>query len=245
MNLDDRDILRAAGVATAPSDEVLDRAFTVLCEVMGDGHERAHPEGDRPDSQGSPSTARRFRQRMVPLACGISVAAVAILLLVGLVPSVTQKSPVAAAAQLRLIANNAAEQPATQLSPGQWLESQIQVSSTYQVTAVGSAPVNAEAQIPGTMTLWSNNFGESCTSMVLGSAVFASSADQAAWNSIGLSDTPTARANAVCVAVAGANVVNGEAGGVVNVSGLAIDPATLAKELQDGTTGIDAIVGPE
>jgi hypothetical protein len=199
-------------------------------------------EDRRPTTSVRTRTRARVRRGRVGVIGGLGASVTVLLLLVLVLPSVGQKPPVAAAAQLRLIADNAARQPIPQLTSQQWLEMQVRVSFTEQVTEIDSKPVTgAEASIPGTVTQWSNNFGESCWTTVVGSAAFVSPANKRAWDAIGLPDAPSQPTDGLCVGDAGANVANGQGGGVVNVAGLSTDPATLAHELQTGTTGVPAI----
>jgi hypothetical protein len=181
-------------------------------------------------------------RRPLALAGGLVAVMAAVLLVVLLLPSVGQKAPMAAAAQLRLIADNAADQPVPQLTSNQWLETQQKMTYTVQVTEVASKPVSgATASIPGAVQQWSNNFGESCWTSTVGAARFASPANWTSWEAIDLPATPIQPTGGDCTSDAGANVTNGQGGGVVNVAGLSTDPTTLAHELQTGTTGIGAI----
>ena len=199
------------------------------------------------------SKARRTRTISIAMSL-VGITAVSVLLVV-ILPSASQRIPVAAAAQLRLIAANTEGQPVPTLGRGQWLKIGAQSSNFVNVTGIGSAAVSdATASIPETVTQWSDNFGQTCSTTKFGQAQFASPANQAAWNAIGLSDTPTQLptttptipTTAGCVVNSGTNASNGgglATGGlgVTDVSSLSRDPTTLAHELTLGTTGIVGI----
>ena len=70
---------------------------------------------------GKPARRAWQRPRLPILAGGVAIALVVALVLAFIVP-VGQKRPVAAAAQLRQIATNAATQPVPVLGRNQWLE---------------------------------------------------------------------------------------------------------------------------
>jgi hypothetical protein len=120
---------------------------------------------------------------------------------------------------------------------------------------VGSSAVSeaTAASIPETVTQWSDNFGQTCSITNFGQAQFVSPANQAAWNAVGLSNTPTqqsantprGRTASGCVDGSAANASNGgglaHGGGVTDVSSLSRDPTTLAHELTSGTTGMVGI----
>jgi hypothetical protein len=173
-----------------------------------------------------------------------------------LLPSVGQHTPVAAAAQLRLIAANAANQAVPQLQRGQWLETQTQGLWSMDLESLGqggATPVSgAEATAAVTTTQWSNNFGESCYSLSIGQALFASPVNEAAWDAAGLlnsphgqqTDDPLANPDQ-CGLSPTSNASNGTGiqfgAGTTNVASLPTDPSTLAHELTTGTTGIQGL----
>jgi hypothetical protein len=248
-NVDELELLREVGMVSNPSDETLDHAFALLREAMDaeeglTGEEPIGPSSPQgvPEPGGKRPRLSTTRRRRRVVFAGPVAALAAALLVVLLLPSVGQKSPVAAAAQLRLIADHASDQPVRQLASNQWLETQQRVSYTTQVTELDSESVsNVTASIPGTVTQWSNDFGESCWTTVIGAATFSSPTNKAAWEAAGFPDTPTNSNDGTCATASGANVANGQGGGVVNVASLPTDPATLAHELQTGTTGIEEI----
>ena len=117
----------------------------------------------------------------------------------------------------------------------------------------GAVPVSgAEATAAVTTTQWSNNFGESCYSLSIGQAQFASPANKAAWDAAGLlnsphgnqKDNPLANPDQ-CGFSATSNSSNGSGiqsgAGTTNVSALPTDPSALAYELTTGTTGIQGL----
>jgi hypothetical protein len=200
---------------------------------------------------------RRPRTRRLVIAASVGVAAVIAAVLVAvLLPSVGERPPVAAAAQLRLIAANAANQVVPPLQRGQWLETQAQGLWSMDLEYLGQGgaiPVSgAEATAAVTTTQWSNNFGESCYSLNIGRAEFASPANEAAWDAAGLLNSPDQRqrdnplANPdQCGISTTSNANNGtglqSGAGTTNVSSLPRDPSTLAHELTIGTTGIQGL----
>jgi hypothetical protein len=196
------------------------------------------------------------RPRLLTMAGGFGAVVAAVLLLVFFLPSVGQRLPVAEAAQLRLIASNAAHQPVLELGPNQWLRTQqvlsLSLGVTHQVptkdpwgnAAVMDVPIpGATATVRAVSTQWYNNFGQTCVSETLSPVQFESNANRVAWQSAGLSDRPTERPLTSCPNYVGANARNGFSGGIgaVNVSTLTSDPVLLAKELSTGTTGIPGL----
>jgi hypothetical protein len=107
-----------------------------------------------------------------------------------------------------------------------------------------AAPVSATADIPVTIGDWSNSTGGICTSQQFGTVTFATPADAQAWQTMGLTTTPANQPATGCAA--GFEAVDGGGGtpvGPIDVSNITHDPATLATQLQDGTTGISVIDG--
>ncbi len=203
------------------------------------------------------SRKRSAPTRRLVISASVGVGAVIAAVLVALLlPEVGQHPPAAAAAQLRLIAANAANQVVPQLQRGQWLKTQTEGSWSMDLTYIGQGgaiPVSgAEATAAVTTTQWSNNFGESCYSLSIGQAQFASSANEAAWDAAGLLNSPHGAekndplANPdQCGFSATSNASNGtglqSGAGTTNVSSLPTDPSTLAHELTTGTTGIQGL----
>jgi hypothetical protein len=186
------------------------------------------------------------RARPVALLGGVAfVAAIAIALALVL-PAVSQRTQSAAAAELHQIAANASGQTTLQPSAHQWLYTKQQLSALAQVTQVGSVPTpDAQATIGATIEEWSNVSGQSCESATSTPAQFASPANQAAWQAAGLLNIPTRQPNTSCTTTVGATAANGKGygSGVINVSALPTDPAVLARDLIQGTTGIDGLDG--
>ena len=193
---------------------------------------------------GSNRAMQRARSRRRPLALlgGLGAVVAVILLLVLLLPSAGEHQPVAAAAQLSQIAANAAGQPTPSLSEGQYLETDSTVSLLATVTQVGSTPTpNAQATIKGTISQWTDRFGDSCISATSSPAQFASPANQAAWKAAGVLDSPTDQPATSCVTVSESLIPSDAAsasGGIIDVSALPTDPSVLAHELSTGTTGV-------
>jgi hypothetical protein len=260
MSTDQLEALRSAGAVAEPRDEVFAGAQHRLIEAMAhDSQPAGVPRGLNgavSDSapHGSPTRLRR-RTRVMAVAVTV-VAIAAATLVVAVVPgSVGQKQPVAEAAQLRLIATNAARQPVLRLGSNQWLRigqsSLVSLEAAHQVPdgelngkpLVASKPIpGAVATVPVTSTQWYNGVGQACVTLRFGSLHFATRANQAAWQTAGLR-TRVAAPVALCPDWEAANAFNGFAAGIgaVNVSALSSDPSLLARQLQAGTTGIPGL----
>jgi hypothetical protein len=148
---------------------------------------------------------------------------------------------VAAAAQLRQIAVKAADQPVLRLGRNHWLMTRQVYSTSLVVTSARSRPdARPRAEVTVTDTQWSDNFGQACISSSSGPARFSSDADERAWLSTGLSDTPTGQPVASCPSFVSADATNGFASGIGAVDGSTLprNPSALARELRTATTGI-------
>ena len=198
--------------------------------------------GESTEPQGRPH--KPGRRHLSLLTGGVTAAVVAILVVVLMLSSIGQHQAVAAAAELRQIASNAAGQPVPQLSQGQWLLTEQNVSFLADVTQLGSKPTpDAQATVSADIKQWSNGGGDTCISARSGPAQFASPTNQAAWTAAGLLDDPVGQPVTSCVTVSGlatSDSPNGGAG-VIDASSLPTDPSTLARELSTGTTGIAAL----
>jgi hypothetical protein len=270
MSTEQIDALRAAGAVAEPREDVFTDALRRLTDAMVDEitdpgavSEPATALGvlDRHDRGPAPhgSNSRRPRRRSVAAAvavAAVAVAAAAASLVVALVPgAVGQKAPVAEAAQLRLIAANAARQPVLHLGSGQWLRirqvSLVSLEATHEVPdgEIGGKPVVTSKPIPDaaatatvTSTEWYNSIGQACVTYRLGSITFATSANRVAWRTAGLL-TRVAAPLSACPDWVAANAFNGFAQGIgaVDVSSLTSDSSLLATQLQSGTTGIPGL----
>jgi len=143
-------------------------------------------------------------------------------------------------AQLRLVADRATTQPIPSLGPDQALYAQANLSI---VASVNSGA--AEATIGLSVQKWSTPTGQTCTSLTAQPAQFASPAAQAAWGALHLLVTPNPSTASQCLqggsgGSAAPDAITG-AGQLLNVSTLPSDSATLAQELENGTTGIPAL----
>jgi len=185
--------------------------------------------------------SRARRRPLVTLSAVAAVVAV-ILVLVLQTPSVVQHPPVAAAAALRSIAKQvASEQPAPLPGDGQWLLSEEHVVFIATVNQLGGKQIqNAQATIPTTVKVWSNNLGQSCVVASSRSAQFASTENRSAWVAAGLLVTPSGPSS-LCTEGSVDQPIGGA--GVIDASGLPTDPAQLANELENGSTGIVALDG--
>jgi hypothetical protein len=185
---------------------------------------------------------------------GVTAVAAATVLVVLLLSSTGQRIPSAAAAQLRLIAENLANQTEPQLQRNEWLETHIKEEWSMDLESLGQGegtPVpGAEAAAAVSATEWSNNFGESCYSLSIGEARFASVSNEEAWHAAGLTNSPQQRdapfedPTEQCESTT-SNASNGMGLGfgigTTRVATLPTDPSTLAHELTTGTTGIEGL----
>ena len=193
-------------------EAIEDRLRSALDDVLSalplDHRDRPRSEGARnpysvvalvdSDSPHEPASHRRTRVRRRALVGGIGVAAVVGALLLTLVPSLGQPQPLAAAAQLRQIASNAAQQHGLRLTQGQVVLDRFTFSVSVQLdrtsntlthapngsTSVTSrtTPIpDAKATFDGTMNEWANDRGGSCLLFTYGSPKFASSTNKSAW----------------------------------------------------------------
>ena len=192
-----------------------------------------------------PQTSARRRPRWSTARTRVAVAGVAAVaasavLILQVVPTADSHPPVAAAAQISRLA--ASVQPAVPLAPGQWSSVQMTGQVLAKVGTVGEIPTpDAQASVPLSIGVWSNSTGTTCTSQQFGTATFAGPANAQAWQAIGLIATPTNQPVTGCVAGVQAALGGGMALTPIDVAELTHDPATLAKELQNGTTGVTSI----
>jgi hypothetical protein len=248
MSIDELDLLRRAGEVDKPSAEVCDRAFEALAQVLseegltglseGGVAPRDSEHGDHRAPQRHATRMNAPRRRARVLVGAMASVAAAALLLVFLLPSVGQQGKVAAATELRQIATIASTQNLPPLGRNQLLMTKEQVSLVGQVTQIGSTPTpNAKAVIGGTIRLWTDAYDDSCIATTSGPAVFASSANQAAWTAAGLLVTPRNQPSHNC---ASDNTAPGS-GGVIDVANLPTNAKALALQLEAGTTGIPQV----
>ena len=126
------------------------------------------------------------------------------------------------------------------LAPGQWYEYQLQGALSANVTSGSKAsPISATAIIPIDIGQWSNVTGAVCISEQFGTATFPAPTSAQAWQTMGLVATPTNQPATGCSA--GAAAAAGMTLGPIDVSNVTHDPATLATELETGTTGISQV----
>jgi hypothetical protein len=230
-----------------PTPDTLDmRIRSMVAELIEQAPEAPTlPELDRPDpavERGEAGRRHRPRRRLrlVALTGGVVGAVLVTALVLLLLPAVAQRQPLAAAAELRLIASNAAGQSTPALGPGQWLSARQRVSFFAQVTQVGATPTpEAEATVKADITQWTDGKGDACISATSGPAQFASAANQSAWTAAGLVDDPAGQPSVSCVTGGGTSTSNSLVAGpaVIDASSLPTDPSTLATELINGTTG--------
>jgi hypothetical protein len=198
----------------------------------------------------------RGRARALSLLGGAAAVLVALVLVVGQPitvghnPTAVRPPRIGAAAELRLIATNAATQAVPSLAVDQLLVSQTHLSILAHVSGNGSPPVSAQATVDLSVKKWSNDTGQSCSAITADPAQFPSSADQSAWHDLGLRDSPATQPVTGCseengdgvggVGATAPDAITGN-GGVIDVSQLPADPASLAHDLEMGSTGIPAL----
>ena len=172
---------------------------------------------------------RHSVRRVALLAVAAIIVAAAIFIGVSIAPESTHHEPMAAAAALKKIARNTAQQPANPLGTGQYLLTQSDITFLATVAAVGEKPTpGAQATLRANIKEWANNEGGSCIIATSKPATFSSPTNQQAWVAAGLLVNPTGPSTS-CSWVGT---------GVLNTSQLPTDPALLANELENGRTGI-------
>jgi hypothetical protein len=185
---------------------------------------------------------RRRARRSWRRAMAVTVVAAATVVAVFVVvPSTRNPAAPAAAAEIARLAD--AVPPVPPLAAGQWYQYQLQGELSANVTSgTKTAPISATANIPVTIGDWSNGTGAVCSSQQFGTATFDTPANAQAWQTMGLVATPANQPATGCAA--GVEAAYGGGGtpvGPINVSNITHDPATLAAQLGDGTTGISVI----
>jgi hypothetical protein len=242
-----------------PSNEQTARQRSLLVAAMEaeatiEQHVASDEIGDDPNPQQdrrlrASSRIRRTRRAARYVAMSVTATAVAVVVVLlpstGPSPSVPAVVQPKAAQELSLISTRAAARSTAhsipELLPGQWLSTQSQVVLSVQNVRIGSTRTpDAKTTIHALVSEWANEQGQSCVSGVMQPAQFASPADQAAWNATGIRSVPTTNPVTGCSTVAGATPLNGEGLGIgaIDAARLPRDPATLAKELSTGTTGM-------
>lgn len=186
----------------------------------------------------SPNRSRRSLRWGI--AVTIAAAVIATVVLVA-VPSTRVPTAPAAASEIAHLAD--AVPPVPPLASGQWYQYQLQGALTANVTSgTKASPITATANIPIAIGEWSNSTGAVCTSEQFGTATFATTASAQAWQTMGLVTTPANQPATGCSA--GVEASEGGGGmplGPIDVSNITHDAATLATELQDGSTGISQV----
>ncbi len=186
-----------------------------------------------------PATRRRRQTRRIVLpALAFGLAAI-LLLISQLWPTTSFRPAPSAAATLRSLARVANAQSTIALGNGQWLEQKVQASFNASILSVGTtATPNASATIHADIDEWSNTKSTTCAESTIGAAQFASPANQRAWVATGLLVNPTTPSVSCTTVNEPQSSAVGGGTGVFDISSLPTDPATLAQELETGTTGI-------
>lgn len=196
------------------------------------------PSKDR-ESLSHQARPRRRTGRRLRWGTGVTLVAAASAAAVLLVaPSAKIPGSPAAAAEIARLAE--AVQPVPPLGAGQWYQYQLQGELSANVTSgTKAAPISATANIPVTIGDWSNGTAAVCSSQQFGTVTFDTPANAQAWQTMGLTTIPANQPATGCAA--GLEGTEGGAGtpvGPIDVSNITHDPATLATQLEAGTTGI-------
>ncbi len=224
--------------ADDPPPTDLARARSILDDAIRAEVDELQPTDGAPASMHRTRRRSKVRSRLV--VAGLAAAVACAVLIVQVVPTSDTHPPVAAAAQINRLAD--AVQPAPPLRSGQWSSVQMTGEVLATVGSVGSTKTpDAQASIPLSFGVWSNSTGTTCTSQQFGTATFASPVNAQAWQSIGLIATPNNQPVTGCVAGVQAASGGGMEMTPIDVSHLTHDPATLAKDLESGTTGVPSV----
>jgi len=186
-----------------------------------------------------PVPRRRHRTRRIVFPA-LTLGLAAILLLISqLWPTTSFRPAPSAAATLRSIARVVDAQSAVVLGSGQWLEQEVQASCTASILCGGTtATPNASATINADIDEWSNTKSTTCAESTIGAAQFASPANQQAWVAAGLLVHPNSPLVSCTTVNEPQSSAVGAGTGAFDISSLPTDPATLAQELETGTTGL-------
>jgi hypothetical protein len=225
-----RDFMNDPEVTTDLSD-----ARSVLDDAIA--HEMSLAAVTPSVGTGAPPHTPRHRPLRWGFTLAVAAAVIAAAVFVA-VPSTQEPSAPAAAAEIARIADTVP--PVPPLAPGQWYQYQLQGALSANVTSGSKAsPISAAAVIPIGIGEWSNATGAVCTSEQFGTASFPAAGSAQAWMSMGLVATPANQPATGCSA--GVEAGAGTTLGPIDVSNVTHDPATLATDLESGTTGIGQI----
>jgi hypothetical protein len=228
------DLVRDFMNATEVSSDLRD-ARSVLDDAIAD--EESNAAAAPSVGTGKPSRSRSRRTLQWGFAVAVAAAVIAAAVFVA-VPSSRGPTAPAAAAEIARIAD--AVPPVPPLTPGQWYQYQLQGALSANVTSGSKAsPISATAIIPINIGEWSNSTGAVCTSQEFGTATFPEASSAQAWQNMGLIATPANQPATGCSA--GVEAGPGMTLGPIDVSNVTHDPATLAADLENGTTGIGQI----
>lgn len=244
--MDEIDLLRRHLDATVEAEPDLERARQQLLAAIDE------EPGSISRRRAAGPRAVRYRRMGVTAGGLVTVAvAAAVTLLVLSVPSSTPRHVAAtttttvppprsaAGKELDAIASRVASETVPSLQGEQLLYSELQLSAD---ASVDGDHTTATATVVMTVKKWSSPTGHTCVSVTPQPAQFGSPADQAAWTGLDLRTTPTpSTVNACLQETAGTPDAITGAGQLIDVASLATDPATLAKELESGTTGVAAL----
>jgi hypothetical protein len=177
------------------------------------------------------SKPRSDHRRTMPILIGAVLVLIAASIAV-LVPQLTRSTP-AAADQLRRIA--------TRASTAARLTDDTQVlTRTMQVGVESSA---GDTSMTGIVTVWDNS-DSACFTGSFGTVAFSSALAQSTWQNLGLHTNSAT--SGYCQSLhftnyPGSNTSLPSGVGPLDAGSLPTDPATLAEELSDGTTGIASL----
>jgi len=246
--IDELELLRRHVDATVDPDPDLEPIRRRLMASIEEGGAVQSPDRRHLARGSRARPARRTAASVVGLVAAAVAAAVVAFLVIGS-PTPVHRAPRAASGpfpshlsvgrQLRLLADRVADRPTPHLGAGQALYTRSDLSVLADVNNG-----TAQATVGLSVQKWSTATGQTCTTLTARPAQFASPSGQAAWVGLGLRIIPQPAAASQCLeGGAGAmppDAITG-AGQLIDVSSLPSDPATLARELQSGTTGIPVL----
>jgi hypothetical protein len=203
--------------------------------------ERAIEQEEETES-GKELSPRRGRRSTRWTLGGLAAVAVAIALTLLLLPASNTGTPEAAAAEINRMAAASPQTP--ELQAGQWSHYEVKGSLSIFVDLEGNNSKtisSSKMDVPIDLHAWSNGGSALCTSEDLGTATFATQTAATTWHAMGLLDTPTNQPATSCSAGVGTAVGGGALFQTIDVTHLTHNPSTLAKQLENGTTGLGLV----
>jgi hypothetical protein len=240
MTTTELDLVRDFMAGLDASESELGQARSVLDAAIALENGRGPGGHDRPVA---PRPRRRSRRSFRWGIAATVVAAACVVAIFAAVPSAKMPTSEAAAAEIARLAETV--QPVPPLAEGQWYQYELQGELSAHVTSgTNAAPVTSTADIPISIGEWANSTTAVCSSQQFGTVTFDDPADAQAWQTLGLTTTPANQPATGCSAGYEASLGGGGTPvGPIDVSNITHDPATLADQLQRGSTGISKIDG--